>query len=88
MHSSTQGSLGTAIARNPVGIVVLVDVARTYSDVVVILVETIIVSSAVLLCVTWRIDASGVGLKHELSLYCSSGVLAIVFQPDLVEGVC
>ncbi len=88
MHSSTQGSLGTAIARNPVGIVVLVDVARTYSDVVVIIVKAFIVGGAVLLGVASLVDTSRVGLKHILALNCGGGILASVGQLYLVIVVC
>jgi hypothetical protein len=79
--------LFTAVARYPVGVVVLADVAGADRDAVVVVVEAFIVGSAVLLRIAGDVDASGVSLEHKLALDCRWGALASVCQLDFVVVV-
>jgi hypothetical protein len=81
-------SLDAAIARNPGGIVVIVDPgASTGRSVVIVVVKAFVVSGAVLLSVAARVHASCVGGHEIIALDRCSGVLTLVGYPDFVVVV-
>ena len=82
------GSLDVAIARNPVRIVVVVDVGASASGrVVMVVLDALVLGSAVLFSVATRVHAGCVGLHQVLSLNIGRGVLSRVRYLDFVVVV-